>query len=107
VFTGDYLQLERDSYKVFIETELREHKSCGTITIKSGRFSVIVITPENKCEQKEVGHPKLSIGWQSLQFIIITIGELMFSVTGLILAYEEAPTSMKATVTAAWLVTTA
>ncbi|XP_025836565.1 peptide transporter family 1 isoform X2 [Agrilus planipennis] len=41
------------------------------------------------------------------QYIIITAGEIMFSITGLEFAYSQAPTSMKSVLTAGWLLTTA
>lgn len=41
------------------------------------------------------------------QYLIITMGEIMFSITGLEFSYSQAPSSMKAVLTACWLLTTA
>ena len=41
------------------------------------------------------------------QYAIITIGEVMLSITGLEFSYSQAPTSMKSVVQAAWLLTVA
>ena len=41
------------------------------------------------------------------QIIIITVGEIMFSITGIEFAYSQAPASMKSVVQALWLWTTA
>jgi len=41
------------------------------------------------------------------QFLLITCGEIMISVTGLEFAYSEAPASMKSLVMAGWCFTTA
>lgn len=49
--------------------------------------------------------PQLSIAWQLPQYVVITCGEILFSVTGLEFAYQEAPRSMKAVVQAFWLLT--
>ncbi|EDQ86916.1 uncharacterized protein MONBRDRAFT_27711 [Monosiga brevicollis MX1] len=48
----------------------------------------------------------VSILWQAPQYIVITAGEILFSVTGLEMAFSEAPASMKAVVQAGWLLTT-
>lgn len=45
--------------------------------------------------------------WQLPQYFIITIGEIMFSITGLEFSYAEAPASMKSVLTAAFLLTSA
>ncbi|KAG0582296.1 hypothetical protein KC19_3G049500 [Ceratodon purpureus] len=47
----------------------------------------------------------LSILWQIPQYVVMTAGEIMFSITGLEFAYSQAPDSMKAVVQAAWLFT--
>lgn len=41
------------------------------------------------------------------QYILITIGEVMFSITGLEFSYSQAPSSMKSVLQAAWLITVA
>lgn len=45
--------------------------------------------------------------WLLPQYIIITMGEIMFSITGLEFSYSQAPTSMKSVLQACWLLTTA
>ena len=41
------------------------------------------------------------------RYVVITAGEILFSITGLEFAYSQAPQSMKAILQAAWLMTTA
>ena len=50
---------------------------------------------------------KVSVWWQVLAYLIITIAEVLISVTGLELAYAAAPKSMTGFVTACWLLTVA
>ena len=70
-------------------------------------------------EQKEVDERKITVGiadfvpknqrcgmwWMVLCFFILTVAELLISVTGLELAFVVAPPSMKSFVTACWLLT--
>jgi dipeptide/tripeptide permease len=46
---------------------------------------------------------RVSVWWQVLAFLIITVAEILISVTGLELAFVAAPQSMKSFVTACWL----
>ena len=45
------------------------------------------------------------IGWQFWQYFILTVGEVLVSVTGLEFAYSQAPRKMKSTVMGFWLLT--
>ena len=45
--------------------------------------------------------------WQVPQYVIITMGEIMYSITGLEFSYSQAPTSMKSVLQACWLLTSA
>ena len=47
----------------------------------------------------------VNVGWQFIPYIIITIAEVMVSITGLEFAYTQAPREMKSTVMSLWLLT--
>jgi dipeptide/tripeptide permease len=55
----------------------------------------LFVRPENK----------VTIWWQVLAFLILTIAEILISITGLELAFVAAPKSMKGFVTSLWLLT--
>ncbi|XP_047115520.1 solute carrier family 15 member 1 isoform X1 [Schistocerca piceifrons] len=45
--------------------------------------------------------------WLIPQYVVITMGEVMFSITGLEFSYSQAPTSMKSVLASGWLLTVA
>jgi len=45
--------------------------------------------------------------WLVPQYFVMTLGEVMFSITGLQFSFTQAPVSMKAVLQAGWLLTTA
>ena len=49
----------------------------------------------------------VSIFLQIPQYVLITLGEVLFSVSGLEFAYQQAPLSMKSFLSACWQLTTA
>jgi POT family proton-dependent oligopeptide transporter len=49
------------------------------------------------------GGTKLNIAWQILPYIVLTIGEILVSTTGLEFAYTQAPREMKSVVQSLWL----
>lgn len=51
------------------------------------------------------GGTKISVLWQFFPFLIITMAEVMISITGLEFAYTQAPRSMKSTIMSMWLLT--
>ena len=55
-------------------------------------------------ERIEAGHT-VSIMWQVVAFLVLTLAEVMVSVTGLEFAYTQAPKSMKSVIMGIWLLT--
>ena len=46
-----------------------------------------------------------SIAWQFVPYLLLTVAEIMVSITGLEFAYTQAPRSMKSTIMSFWLLT--
>ncbi|KAK1121556.1 hypothetical protein K0M31_010355 [Melipona bicolor] len=69
----------------------------GSVTEKESKANVITVTEPNS----------MHILWLIPQYVIITMGEVMFSVTGLEFAFTQAPVSMKSLLQACWLLTVA
>lgn len=51
------------------------------------------------------GGVKLNVMWQFFPYLVITMAEVMISITGLEFAYTQAPRSMKSTIMSIWLLT--
>lgn len=85
----------------------------GNMTAEQGGVYSIVISRDPSSQQtRSLTHMlttpnTVHIFWLLPQIIIITTGEIMFSITGIEFAYSQAPNSMKSVVQAFWLLTTA
>ncbi|MBL8798088.1 MAG: MFS transporter [Planctomycetia bacterium] len=53
------------------------------------------------------GLPKVWFAWQIIPYLVITVAEVMVSITGLEFAYTQAPARMKSTIMGFWLLTVA
>ncbi|XP_019961474.1 solute carrier family 15 member 2 isoform X2 [Paralichthys olivaceus] len=56
---------------------------------------------------EDVRANNVNIAWQIPQYVLITAGEVMFSITGLEFSYSQAPANMKSVLQAGWLLTVA
>lgn len=73
-----------------------------------GAADVLVLRSNGSVRVVELISPNtISMLWQVPQYLIITVGEALFSITGLEFSYSEASPSMKSVLTAIWLLTTA
>ncbi|CAF4158604.1 unnamed protein product [Rotaria socialis] len=45
--------------------------------------------------------------WQTVQYLLLTIAEILVSITGLVFAYSQSPKRYKSVIMSAWLFTTA
>src|SRR5262249_46648461 len=96
----------------------------GTATVKDGKVTAVTggLTPgDGGGEEGEVqggeetpvlqpgeytlSANKVSLLWQALAYLLLTVAEILISVTGLELAFVAAPRSMKSFVTGMWLAT--
>jgi len=68
-----------------------------TVFVSGSTASAFSLTAENS----------VHMFWIIPQYMIITTGEIMFSITGLEFSYSQSPESMKSVLQAAWLLTVA
>lgn len=89
-----------DKKKVLSDVELKlggVYSIVGHSYGDDNKLNVITVTKPNS----------MHILWLIPQYVLITMGEVMFSVTGLEFAFTQAPTSMKSILQAAWQLTVA
>ncbi|KAI0212939.1 Solute carrier family 15 member 1 [Lamellibrachia satsuma] len=104
VESGKYRMLEENSNQI----------SSEELVVKSGGVYTIIVHPNildthklNAVQFVNTPSAKLSMLYQIPQYFTITIGEILFSISGLQFAYSQSPASMKSVLQAAWLLTVA
>jgi POT family proton-dependent oligopeptide transporter len=115
--TGD-LMLAKEGKKIVVEQE--DPKSPLKITAKGGvegkertvangpvRIEFEATKDDIKTTERwfVLSKNQTSIWWQVVAYLVLTIAEILISVTGLELGYTAAPKSMSGFVTACWLLT--
>uniref|UniRef100_A0A8B9LY16 Solute carrier family 15 member 2 n=1 Tax=Astyanax mexicanus TaxID=7994 RepID=A0A8B9LY16_ASTMX len=72
-----------------------------------GAFYTFILEGLTWRKTVDVQPNNVHIAWQVPQYVLITAGEVMFSITGLEFSYSQAPASMKSVLQAGWLLTVA
>jgi hypothetical protein len=67
--------------------------------IESGSIELIFL--------EDVKPNGIHLVWQLIQIFVMTVGEIMFSISGLSFAYSQAPATMKSVLQSLWLLTVA
>lgn len=101
-------RMSSGDYDVFIDND----KKVGTYRVHTGGvYTLLVDELEDGSyygKLIEITEPNsMNILWLIPQYVVMTLGEVMFSVTGLEFSYAQAPPSMKSVLQACWLLTVA
>ena len=79
-----------------------------TDTYKVGAsYNIFLTGQETITVTSIVEDNKVHIMWLLPQYIVVTVGEILFSITSMEFAYSQAPPSMKSVLQALYLMTTA
>merc|ERR1719450_302071 len=79
-----------------------------TMEYKVGASYDLFITGQNTVTVYEVVTPNtVHILWLLPQYIVVTVGDVLFTVTSMEFAYSQAPETMKSIIQALWLMTSA
>jgi hypothetical protein len=120
IITGKFLEIKpgvwgSSKYTLRIGTNCSEEIECevvGTLDAEMGAAHVVSFWAEGGKLQSSpvrqiVRENSVNLLWQLPQFLTITIGEVLFSVTGLEFSYSQAAPNMKSVLQAMWLMTVA
>ena len=80
-----------------LERQIKSGEDLAAIEAKPGDKAVVEVISWVKPEER------VTVWWQVLAYLIITVAEVLISITGLELAFVAAPQTMKSFVTACWL----
>lgn len=102
--------VEIGTYDILMNTDT----NLGSLSIDQGGVYTLLVS-RNISEDNSISvnnfiltEPNtIHILWLLPQYFVITVGEIMFSITGLEFSYSQAPESMKSVLQAAWLLTVA
>uniref|UniRef100_A0A8C1KVH1 Solute carrier family 15 member 2 n=1 Tax=Cyprinus carpio TaxID=7962 RepID=A0A8C1KVH1_CYPCA len=74
-----------------------------------GAFYTVILSKVGltTIKMEDIQANNIHITWQIPQYVFLTAGEVMFSITGLEFSYSQAPASMKSVLQAGWLMTVA
>ncbi|CAC5414685.1 SLC15A1 [Mytilus coruscus] len=110
-----HLSLEPESYKVYKLPKNGDNETDWSLvsSVKlgiGGIYTLLLYNENSKTNQMlftSVEQNSLSMFVMVPQYIVITVGEILFSITGLSFGYSQAPKSMKSFIQAAFLMNTA
>ncbi|GMR57610.1 hypothetical protein PMAYCL1PPCAC_27805, partial [Pristionchus mayeri] len=91
--------------EVMIEWSNESHRLTKSIDTGIGSVQAINVQANDLQAETLVRRNELSIAWMFPQYFVITMGEVMLSVTGLEFAYSQSTPSIKSLMQAAWLLT--
>ena len=66
---------------------------------------VVVAILQRAIDETPAGEPGVHVAWQILPYLLITVSEVMVSITGLEFGYSQAPKRMKSVIMGFWLLT--
>lgn len=114
----EFQDVESGEYSVYMPTSIDEHedKPVGTFSVRlGGVYNFLVQKSLDTNVTNEISVSRYMITsensvhmlWLIPQYFVITVSEVMFSITGLEFSFTQAPATMKSVLQAAWLLTVA
>ncbi|XP_052814791.1 solute carrier family 15 member 1-like [Mya arenaria] len=110
---SEFFTMEPSKYGIFVPDLVNDKWINMGISVQlnsGGVYTVFISGNEKNMSLTlyvDLKENTVSMLWLVPQYILITVGEVLFSVAGISFAYSQAPNSMKSVVQAMWLSTTA
>jgi len=108
-YNTDLLELNNEEYNIYVNEQF-----AYTTRLRVGGVYTFILHELGGQEKGYIGQEievtepnSLSIWWIVPQYVVMTLGEVMFSVTGIEFSYAQAPMSMKSVLQACWYLTVA
>ncbi|KAI8521808.1 hypothetical protein Bbelb_015620 [Branchiostoma belcheri] len=106
--TTNLTDVEPGSYQVLLPNG---DKIAQELEVETGGVYTVVLMQNNSQSSlvkfQDISPNDLSMLWQIPQYVTITAGEVMFSITGLEFSFSQSPESMRSVLQALWLLTVA
>ncbi|KAG7503188.1 solute carrier family 15 member 1-like [Solea senegalensis] len=112
----EYVDVSQGTAHFLIKNATGDGECTYSQTLGFGSSYTLIIPPtltlDENCaksiiEVMDIAPNSVHMAWQIPQYFLMTIGEVVFSVTGLEFSYSQAPSNMKAVLQAGWLLTVA
>uniref|UniRef100_UPI00398EDD22 solute carrier family 15 member 2 isoform X2 n=1 Tax=Pristiophorus japonicus TaxID=55135 RepID=UPI00398EDD22 len=109
--SSPYKMVDRGYYEGKCKVGAMEYDVNAGLIDFGAVYTIIMYMPEKGVMKvwkvEDVKANVMHIGWQLPQYILMSAGEVMFSITGVEFSYSQAPVNMKAVLQSGWLLTVA
>ena len=113
----DHTTLDYGDYKFAVRASANESSLLeASLSVETcARYTIVLYPNANSNSSSKLNFAivvewqtsGVHLAWQLLQTLVISMGEIMFSISGLSFAYSQAPASMKSVLQASWFLTVA
>lgn len=106
---NEQVEIASGTYQVFIGDSARNLEIMRDFEMKVGGVYTLIINERSPTEFSAKVHVisepnSMNMLWLFPQYIVMTLGEVMFSITGLQFSFTQAPESMKSVLQGCWMV---
>jgi hypothetical protein len=107
---NNYQEINFDEYTIFINQKMSNISFVKTLRLENGARSTFIIflnkiNSFDLIQIEDIFKNQINFGYQFFQYFLISVAEIMFSISGLAFAYSQAPESMKSVLQAVWILT--